>query len=154
MTRHFFNLAKKFRRINLTDRAHSVTLAAGQLSADSEKLAPRETHTESASMSDREIPSTSKSDLKLQIDDLAKRALSGVRQKLQPSEQTKITETAKWLTRYCVSRNFDLDLALDALDQKLIPAEIVIDYCIPMAAEALDDDRGDDLKGFGRISED
>ena len=71
MTRHFFDLAKKFRRINLTDRAHSVTLGVGQLSADNEKLAPRETHTESASMSDREIPSTSKSDLKLQIDDLA-----------------------------------------------------------------------------------
>ena len=152
MTRHFFNLAKKFRRINLTDRAHSVTLVVGLLSADNEKLAPRETHTESASMSDREIPSTSKSDLKLQIDDLAKRALSGVRQKLQPSEQTKITETAKWLTRYCVSGNFDLDLALDALDQKLIPAEIIIDYCIPMAAEELGDDWVDDLKGFGQVT--
>jgi len=152
MTRHFFNLAKKFTRINLTDRAHSVTLGVGQLSAGNEKLAPRETHTESASMSDREIPSTSKSDLKLQIDDLAKRALSGVRQKLQPSEQKKITETAKWLTRYCVSGNFDLDLALDALDQKLIPAEIVIDYCIPMAAEELGDDWVDDLKGFGQVT--
>ena len=67
-------------------------------------------------------------------------------------KQKKITETAKWLTRYCVSGNFDLDLALDALDQKLIPAEIVIDYCIPMAAEELGDDWVDDLKGFGQVT--
>ena len=62
MTRHFFNLAKMFSRINLTDRAHSATLIVGQLSAENEKLAPRETYTESASMSDRAISSTSKSD--------------------------------------------------------------------------------------------
>ena len=152
MTRHFFNLAKKFSRINLTDRAHSATLIMGQLSAENEKLAPRETYTESASMSDRAISSTSKSDLKVQIDDLARRALSGVRQKLQPNEQKKITETVKWLTSYCVSGNFDLDLALDALDQRLIPAEIVIDYCIPMAAEELGNDWVDDLKGFGQVT--
>ena len=152
MTRHFFNLAKKFSRINLTDRAHSATLTMGQLSAENEKLAPRETYTESASMSDRAISSTSKSDLKVQIDDLARRALSGVRQKLQPNEQKKITETVKWLTSYCVSGNFDLDLALDALDQRLIPAEIVIDYCIPMAAEELGNDWVDDLKGFGQVT--
>ena len=152
MTRHFFNLAKMFSRINLTDRAHSATLIMGQLSAENEKLAPRETYTESASMSDRAISSTSKSDLKVQIDDLARRALSGVRQKLQPNEQKKITETGKWLTSYCVSGNFDLDLALDALDQRLIPAEIVIDYCIPMAAEELGNDWVDDLKGFGQVT--
>ena len=152
MTRHFFNLAKMFSRINLTDRAHSATLTMGQLSAENEKLAPRETYTESASMSDRAISSTSKSDLKVQIDDLARRALSGVRQKLQPNEQKKITETVKWLTSYCVSGNFDLHLALDALDQKLIPAEIIIDYCIPMAAEELGDDWVDDLKGFGQVT--
>ena len=152
MTRHFFNLAKMFSRINLTDRAHSATLMSGQLSAENEKLAPRETYTESASMSDRAISSTSKSDLKVQIDDLARRALSGVRQKLQPNEQKKITETVKWLTSYCVSGNFDLDLALDALDQRLIPAEIVIDYCIPMAAEELGNDWVDDLKGFGQVT--
>ena len=152
MTRHFFNLTRMLSRINLTDRAHSVTLTMGQLSADNEKLAPLETYTESASMSDRAISSTSKSDLKVQIDDLAKRALSGVRQKLQPSEQKKITETVKWLTSYCVSGNFDLDLALDALDQRLIPAEIVIDYCIPMAAEELGKDWVDDLKGFGQVT--
>ena len=152
MTRHFFNLAKMFSRINLTDRAHSATLTMGQLSAENEKLAPRETYTESASMSDRAISSTSKSDLKVQIDDLARRALSGVRQKLQPNEQKKITETGKWLTSYCVSGNFDLDLALDALDQRLIPAEIVIDYCIPMAAEELGNDWVDDLKGFGQVT--
>ena len=152
MTRHFFNLTRMLSRINLTDRAHSVTLTMGQLSADNEKLAPLETYTESASMSDRAISSTSKSDLKVQIDDLAKRALSGVRQKLQPSEQKKITETVKWLTSYCVSGNFDLDLALDALDQRLIPAEVVIDYCIPMAAEELGKDWVDDLKGFGQVT--
>ena len=152
MTRHFFKIAKKFKRINLTDRTHSETLLLGQFSVANEKLAPQDTHTESASMSNREIPSTSKSDLKEQIDDLAKRALSGVRQKLQPNEQRKITETAKWLTRYCVSGNFDLDLALDALDQKLIPAEIIIDYCIPMAAEELGNDWVDDLKGFGQVT--
>ena len=152
MTRHFFNLAKMFSRINLTDRAHSATLTMGQLSAENEKLAPRETYTESASMSDRAISSTSKSDLKVQIDDLARRALSGVRQKLQPNEQKKITETVKWLTSYCVSGNFDLDLALDALDQRLIPAEIVIDYCIPIAAEELGNDWVDDLKGFGQVT--
>ena len=90
MTRHFFNLAKKFSRINLTDRAHSVTLGVGQLSADNEKLAPRETHTESASMSDREISSTSKSDLKLQIDDLAKRALSGVGRNYNPVNKRRL----------------------------------------------------------------
>ena len=121
MTRHFFNLAKMFSRINLTDRAHSATLTMGQLSAENEKLAPRETYTESASMSDRAISSTSKSDL-------------------------------KGLTSYCVSGNFDLDLALDALDQRLIPAEIVIDYCIPMAAEELGNDWVDDLKGFGQVT--
>ena len=99
MTRHFLKIAKKFKRINLTDRTHSETLLLGQFSVANEKLAPQDTHTESASMSNREIPSTSKSDLKEQIDDLAKRALSGVRQKLQPNEQRKITETAKWLTR-------------------------------------------------------
>ena len=152
MTRHFFNLAKMFSRINLTDRAHSATLTMGQLSAENEKLAPRETYTESASMSDRAISSTSKSDLKVQIDDLARRALSGVRQTLQPNEQKKITETVKWLTSYCVSGNFDLDLALDALDQRLIPAEIVIDYCIPIAAEELGNDWVDDLKGFGQVT--
>ena len=114
----------------MTDRAHSVTLGLGQLSADNEKLAPRETHTESASMSDREIPSTSTVDLRIQIDDLAKRALSGVRKKMQPGQQKKITETADWLTRYSVSLNFDLDSALDVLDQKSIPAEVLIDYCI------------------------
>jgi methylmalonyl-CoA mutase cobalamin-binding subunit len=103
-------------------------------------------------MANREIPSASTSDLRVQIDDLAKRALSGVRQKLQPGQQKKIRETAHWLTRYSVSLNFDLDSALDALDQKSIPAEVLIDYCIPLAAEELGNDWADDLKGFGQVT--
>ena len=107
MTRHFFNFGEKFSRINLTERTCSESISVGQLSAAVEKLAPHKPHTESASMANREIPSTTTSDLKIQIDDLAKRALSGVRQKLQPSQQKKITETAQCLTRYSVSLNFD-----------------------------------------------
>jgi len=124
----------------------------GQLSTVSEKLAPLEPHTESASMSNRDIHSTFTSDLRIQIDNLAKTALSGVRQKLKPSDQKKITETAAWLTQYCVSGNFDLDSALDVLDQKLIPPEVLIDYCIPLAAEELGNDWVDDLKGFGQVT--
>ena len=152
MTRHFFSFGEKFRRINLTERIRSESIHVGQLSAAVEKLAPHKPRTESASMANREIPSTATSDLKIQIDDLAKRALSGVRQKLQPGQQKKITETAHWLTRYSVSLNFDLDSALDALDQKLIPAEVLIDYCIPLAAEELGNDWADDLKGFGQVT--
>ena len=152
MTRHFFSFGEKFRRINLTERIRSESISVGQLSAAVEKLAPHKPRTESASMANREIPSTATSDLKIQIDDLAKRALSGVRQKLQPGQQKKITETAQWLTRYSVSLNFDLDSALDALDQKSIPAEVLIDYCIPLAAEELGNDWADDLKGFGQVT--
>ncbi len=152
MTRHFFNLTEKFRWINLTERMYSESMKTGQLSTANEKLAPPGPYTESASMSNRDIQSTFTSDLRIQIDDLAKTALSGVRQKLQPSDQKKITETSKWLTQYCVSANFDLDSALDVLDQKLIPAEVLIDYCIPLAAEELGNDWVDDLKGFGQVT--
>ena len=152
MTRHFFNFGERFKRINLTERIRSESIQTGQLSTAVEKLAPHKPRTESASTANREIPSTATSDLKIQIDDLAKRALSGVRQKLQPGQQKKITETAQWLTRYSVSLNFDLDSALDALDQKSIPAEVLIDYCIPLAAEELGNDWADDLKGFGKVT--
>jgi len=152
MTRHFFNFTEKFRRINLTERLRSERMQLGQLSTESEKLAPLEPCTESASMSNRDIQSTFTSDLRIQIDNLAKTALSGVRHKLQPSEQKKITETASWLTQYCVSGNFDLDSALDVLDQKLVPPEVLIDYCIPLAAEELGNDWVDDLKGFGQVT--
>ena len=152
MTRHFFNLTERFWRINLTERMRSESMKVGQLSTVSEKLAPLEPCTESALMSNRDIHSTFTSDLRMQIDNLAKTALSGVRQKLQPSDQKKITETAAWLTQYCVSGNFDLDSALDVLDQKLIPPEVLIDYCIPLAAEELGNDWVDDLKGFGQVT--
>ena len=152
MTRHFFNLTEKFKWINLTERVPSESIEVGQLSTATENLAPLEPCTESGSMSNRDIQSTFTNDLKMQIDDLAKTALSGVRQKLQPSEQKKITETSKWLTQYCVSGNFDLDSALDVLDQKLIPPEVIIDYCIPLAAEELGNDWVDDLKGFGQVT--
>ena len=55
MTRHFFNLTEKFRRINLTERMRSESMQVGQLSTVSEKLAPLELCTESASMSNRDI---------------------------------------------------------------------------------------------------
>ena len=152
MTRHFFNITEKFRRINLTERVRSESMQMGQLSTVSEKLAPLELCTESASMSNRDIHSTFTSDLKIQIDNLAKTALSGVRQKLKPSDQKKITETAAWLTQYCASVNFDLDSALDVLDQKLVPSEVLIDHCIPLAAEELGNDWVDDLKGFGQVT--
>jgi hypothetical protein len=64
-------------------------MMVGQLSAAIEKIAPHEPHTEGASMSNIEIPSTSTSNLRIQIDDLAKRALSGVRKKLKPGQQKK-----------------------------------------------------------------
>tara|TARA_B100000676_G_scaffold302968_1_gene352771 strand:+ start:134 stop:1066 length:933 start_codon:yes stop_codon:yes gene_type:complete len=152
MTRHFFNLTEKFRWINLTERVPSESIEAGQLSTAREKLAPLNPCTESGSMSNRDIQSTFTNDLKMQIDDLAKTALSDVRQRLQPNEQKKITETSKWLTQYCVSGSFDLDSALDVLDQKLIPSEVIIDYCIPLAAEELGNDWVDDLKGFGQVT--
>ena len=152
MTRHFFNFGERFKRINLTERIRSESIQTGQLSTAVEKLAPHKPCTESAYMANREIPSASTSDLRVQIDDLAKRALSGVRQKLQPGQQKKIRETSHWLTRYSVSLNFDLDSALDALDQKSIPAEVLIDYCIPLAAEELGNDWADDLKGFGQVT--
>ena len=152
MTRHFFNLTEKFRWINLTERVPSESIEEGQLSTAREKLAPLNPCTESGSMSNRDIQSTFTNDLKMQIDDLAKTALSDVRQRLQPNEQKKITETSKWLTQYCVSGSFDLDSALDVLDQKLIPSEVIIDYCIPLAAEELGNDWVDDLKGFGQVT--
>ena len=152
MTRHFFNLTEKFRWINLTERVPSESIEVGQLSTAREKLAPLNPCTESGSMSNRDIQSTFTNDLKMQIDDLAKTALSDVRQRLQPNEQKKITETSKWLTQYCVSASFDLDSALDVLDQKLIPSEVIIDYCIPLAAEELGNDWVDDLKGFGQVT--
>lgn len=152
MTKHFFNFDEKSSRINLTECIRSERMPVGQLSAAIEKIAPHEPHTEGASMSNIEIPSTSTSNLRIQIDDLAKRALSGVRKKLKPGQQKKITETANWLTRYSVSLNFDLDSALDVLDQKSIPAEVLIDYCIPLAAEELGNDWADDLKGFGQVT--
>ena len=152
MTRHFFNLTEKFRWINLTERVPSESIEVGQLSTAREKLAPLNPCTESGSMSNRDIQSTFTNDLKMQIDDLAKTALSDVRQRLQPNEQKKITETSKWLTQYCVSGSFDLDSALDVLDQKLIPSEVIIDYCIPLAAEELGNDWVDDLKGFGQVT--
>lgn len=152
MTKHFFNFDEKSSLINLTECIRSERMPAGQLSAAIEKIAPHESHTEGASMSNIEIPSTSTSNLKIQIDDLANRALSGVRKKLKPGQQKKITETANWLTRYSVSLNFDLDSALDVLDQKSIPAEVLIDYCIPLAAEELGNDWADDLKGFGQVT--
>ena len=152
MTRHFFNIGEKFNRINLTERVRSESMHTGQLSTTDEKSAPHKPCTESAYMAKRELPSASTKDLRVQIDDLAKRALSGVRQKLQPGQQKKIKETAQWLTRYSVSLNFDLDSALDALDQKSIPAEVLIDYCIPLAAEELGNDWADDLKGFGQVT--
>ena len=152
MTKHFFNFDEKSSLINLTECIRSERMLVGQLSAAIEKIAPHESHTEGASMSNIEIPSTSTSNLKIQIDDLANRALSGVRKKLKPSQQKKITETANWLTRYSVSLNFDLDSALDVLDQKSIPAEVLIDYCIPLAAEELGNDWADDLKGFGQVT--
>ena len=152
MTRHFFNFGEKFSRINLTERTCSESMSVGQLSATIEKIAPHEPHTKGASMPNREIPSTSTVDLRIQIDDLAKRALSGVRKKMHPGQQKKITETADWLTRYSVSLNFDLDSALDVLDQRSIPAEVLIDYCIPLAAEHLGNDWADDLKGFGQVT--
>ena len=58
MTRHFFNFTEKFKRINLTERMRSESMHMGQLSTVREKLAPLELCTESASMSNRDIHST------------------------------------------------------------------------------------------------
>ena len=87
-----------------------------------------------------------------QMKDFAQLVLSDLLHQVPSEKRSRVRQTAEWMANQVVSRNYDQMGVIDALARRGCSRELVIDFCIPMAARILGDEWARDLRNFAQVT--
>lgn len=87
-----------------------------------------------------------------QMKDFAQLVLSDLLHQVPSEKRSRVRQTAEWMANQVVSRNYDQMGVVDALARRGCSRELVVDFCIPMAARILGDEWVRDLRNFAQVT--
>mgnify|MGYP000922660366 CR=1 FL=1 len=87
-----------------------------------------------------------------QMKNFAQLVLSDLLHQVPSEKRSRVRQTAEWMSNQVVSRNYDQIGVIDALTRRGCSRELVIDFCIPMAARILGDEWARDLRNFAQVT--
>ena len=87
-----------------------------------------------------------------QMNEFAQLVLSDLLHKVPSESRSRVRQTGKWLANQVVSRNYDHLGVVETLVRRGCSGEMVVGYCIPMAARILGDEWASDLRSFAEVT--
>lgn len=87
-----------------------------------------------------------------QITRLAKDAISAARAHMGTDNSARLQDATRWLEVYSMTPQFDRNYALSTLTARGIPEELIVDVCIPKAAQNLGEEWVSDTLSFSEVT--
>jgi len=87
-----------------------------------------------------------------QMNNFAQLVLSDLLHKVPSESRSRVRQTGQWLANQVVSRNYDHLGVVETLVRRGCSGEMVVGYCIPMAARILGDEWASDLRSFAEVT--
>lgn len=147
-------------RLHLIDRVLYLTRNRSSGTNGSREGDSRHTHTspmqtavsKSDVMVSDKIKAPRTGGVQRQMNNFAQLVLSDLLHKVPSESRSRVRQTGQWLANQVVSRNYDHLGVVETLVRRGCSGEMVVGYCIPMAARILGDEWASDLRSFAEVT--